>query len=85
MFERVVAESAKDNLRYHVFGVDVLPKASGDVMLVECNIYPNMIQAAGAMVANDAMVRSVLRLLFGVLKGGGEVDDELSKVWTMPR
>jgi hypothetical protein len=80
MFERVVAESAKDNLRYHVFGVDVLPKASGAAMLVECNIMPS----ADKTDPQDLMAVSVLRLLFGVVKGDGEVDDEMTKVWTAP-
>jgi hypothetical protein len=30
------------------------------------------------------MVASVFRLLFGVHKGGGEEDDELTKVWVLP-
>jgi hypothetical protein len=84
MFERVVAESAKDNLLYHVFGVDALPKTDGSVMFIECNISPNMVHPEGAMVANNRMVRSVFRLLFGVLKGEGFVDDEMTKVWTLP-
>jgi hypothetical protein len=81
MFERVVAESATDNLRYHVFGVDVLPKASGAVMLVESNIFPNLDRGLPAI---DRMAVSVLRLLFGVLKGGSDVDEEMTKVWTVP-
>jgi hypothetical protein len=81
MFERVVAESATDNLRYHVFGVDVLPKASGAVMLVESNIFPNLERELPAI---DRMAVSVLRLLFGVLKGGSDVDEEMTKVWTVP-
>jgi hypothetical protein len=79
MFERVVAESANDNLRYHVFGVDVLPKTTGDVMFVESNIFPYIAN----MPCNFRMVRSVLRLLFGVLKGDGAVDEEMTKVWAV--
>jgi hypothetical protein len=80
MFESVVAETASDNLRYHVFGVDALPKAAGGVMLVESNVFPDV----SKWESNVRMVESVLRLLYGVVKGGGEVDDELTKVWTMP-
>jgi hypothetical protein len=80
MFERVVAESANDNLRYHVFGVDVLPKTTGDVMFVESNIFPY----TSNRPFNVRMVRSVLRLLFGVLKGDGDVDDEMTKVFAVP-
>jgi hypothetical protein len=80
MFERVVAESANDNLRYHVFGVDALPKTTGDVMFVESNIFPYIAN----MPCNFRMARSVLRLLFGVLKGDGAVDAEMTKVWAVP-
>jgi hypothetical protein len=77
MFERVVAETAADNLRYHVFGVDVLPRNAGDVMFVESNIFPYMPNKSNKV----EMALAVFRLLFGVQKGGGDEDDELTKVW----
>jgi hypothetical protein len=80
MFESVVAATAKDNLLYHVFGVDVIPKATGDVMFVECNIFPHM----GVERPKDSMAFSVLRLLYGVLQGADEGDDEMTKVWSLP-
>lgn len=80
MFASVVAESAEDNLKYHVLGVDAVPQASGSVMFVECNMFADMKLAP----PKDRMAFAVLRLLFGVVKGGGEVDDDLTKVWTAP-
>jgi hypothetical protein len=81
MFERVVRETAEDNLQYHVFGVDVLPRSTGDVMFVECNIFPNI---PDFKHYND-LAASVLRLIYGVQKGDGTVDDDLTKVWTLPQ
>jgi hypothetical protein len=81
MFEKVVKASAKDSLRYHVFGVDVLPKTTGDVMFVESNIFPYVPDDAHHVRA----YASVLRLLYGVQKGVGEVDDDLTLVWRIPR
>jgi hypothetical protein len=81
MFERIVAESANNNLMYHMFGVDVLPKASGTVMFCECNIFPNLGISGASKVG---FVLSVLRLIYGVVKGDGEVDEEMTKVWSIP-
>jgi hypothetical protein len=81
MFERVVGETARDNLQYHVFGVDVLPRTTGDVMFVECNIFPNIPDLCN----NSIMATSVLRLIYGVQKGNGALDSDLTKVWTMPQ
>jgi hypothetical protein len=49
-------------------------------MLVECNIMP----AVEKKDPHDLLAVSVLRLLFGVVKGDGEVDVEMTKVWTAP-
>jgi hypothetical protein len=78
---RVVGETARDNLQYHVFGVDVLPRATGDVMFVECNIFPNIPER----IHNNIMATSVLRMIYGVQKGNGAFDDDLTKVWTLPQ
>jgi hypothetical protein len=81
MFERVVRETAKDNLQYHLFGVDVLPRTTGDVMFVECNIFPGIMDGFN----DGAMATSVLGLIYGVQKGNGAWDDDLTKVWTLPQ
>ena len=61
-------------------GVDALPKADGTVMLIESNTIPSMEINRPKL----QMAQSVLRLLFGVLKGGGEVDEDMTQVWTLP-
>ena len=81
MYEEVVAETAKDELLYHVYGADALPKNDGTVMIIDSNMYPNM---RGDTKEMDRMAASVLRLVFGVLKGHGEVDEDLTRVWVLP-
>jgi hypothetical protein len=49
-------------------------------MFVESNVFPGMrIRRTKARMA-----LSVLRLLYGLLQGDGEVDDEMTKVWSLP-
>jgi hypothetical protein len=49
-------------------------------MFVESNVFPGL----RIRPPKARMALSVLRLLYGVLQGDGEVDDEMTKVWSLP-
>lgn len=83
MFDKIVSATADDPYRYHIFGLDAVPREDHSVQIIECNPFPNLItQQAPLARANlidggctaTRMLASVLRLLFGMEAG---VPDDL--------
>ena len=94
MYEAMVAATADDPYRYHIFGVDAIPRTSGTVQIIEVNPFPNLVAfeaqpgkgnpdlASCIKYSTEKvkMVASVLRLLFGMETAASS--KELASVYT---
>ena len=89
LFSDAIANTApggaegKGKLRYHMFGMDALPKSDGTVSLLECNVFPYLMSTPEFKGAHFPVIEGIFRLFFDMKKGGGEVDDEMTKVWPL--
>jgi len=70
MFDKILAATLDDPHRYHIFGLDAIPREDNSAQIIEINPFPNIAQQQEELIDGTRMytrlLASVLRLLFGM-------------------
>lgn len=78
MFDKILAATLDDPHRYHIFGLDAIPREDNSAQIIEINPFPNIAlqqdlsssTASNLQASQDVvytpLLASVFRLLFGM-------------------